>query len=170
MTSDLTPWSDELGKGLIQGYTHEERVEIREQLKQGNRDEFAAKQDLRIGSDHERKFWRESPSEAPPWKPANLGILIATCERGDLRQSRYGLYVYKDGGVEDRKLSISKYQAGREDLMELFNAVRHNSPVYHDGQWGMATLELITAIMESTRTGKDIHLNHQVPMPSEYGA
>ncbi len=170
MTSDLTPWSDEQGKGLILGYTHEQRIEIREQLKQGSRDEFAAKQDLRIGSEHERTFWRETPAETPPWKPANLGILIATCERGDLRQSRYGLNVYKDGGVEDRPLSISKYQAGREDLMELFNAVRHSTPVYHDGRWGMATLELITAIMESSRTGKDIQLTHQVPMPIEYGS
>lgn len=170
MTSDLTPWSDELGKGLILGYTHDERVEIREQLKSGSRDEFAAKHDLRIGSDHERRFWRETPSEIPPWKPANLGILVATCERGDLRQSRHGLYVYKDGGVEDRPLSITKYQAGREDLMELFNAIRNDAPVYHDGQWGMATLELITAIMESSLTGRDIQLSHQVPMPFEYGA
>ena len=43
-------------------------------------------------------------------------------------------------------------------------------PVYHDGQWGMATLELITAIMESSLTGRDIQLSHQVPMPFEYGA
>ena len=95
---------------------------------------------------------------------------MATCERGDLRQSRHGLYVYKDGGVEDRPLSITKYQAGREDLMELFNAIRNDAPVYHDGQWGMATLELITAIMESSLTGRDIQLSHQVPMPFEYGA
>ena len=54
--------------------------------------------------------------------------------------------------------------------MELFNAVRNDAPVYHDGQWGMATLELITAIMESSLTGRDIQLSHQVPMPFEYGA
>lgn len=168
MTADLTPWSDEQGRGLIEGYTHEDRVNIRGELKAGTRDEFEAKDSLRIGSDHERRFWRETPKETPPWRPANLGILVATCERGDLRQSRYGLHVYKDGGVEDRPLRSSRYQAGREDLLELFNAIRYESPVYHDGRWGMATLELITSIMESSRTGKDIRLTHQVPMSPEY--
>ena len=170
MTADLTPWSDEQGRGLIEGYTHDDRVRIRAELKAGTRDEFEAKDSLRIGSDHERRFWREAPKETPPWRPANLGILVATCERGDLRQSRYGLYVYKDGGIEDRALSISRYQAGREDLMELYNAIRNGAPVYHDGRWGMATLELITGIMESSRTGKDIRLTHQVPMAPDYGA
>jgi phthalate 4,5-cis-dihydrodiol dehydrogenase len=50
----------------------------------------------------------------------------------------------------------------------LYNAVRNNAPVYHDGHWGMATLELITGIMESSKTGKDITLTHQVPMSAEY--
>ena len=100
-------------------------------------------------------------TSAYSWRPAS---------GGDLRQSRYGLYVYKDGGIEDRALSISRYQAGREDLMELFNAIRNDAPVYHDGRWGMATLELITGIMESSRTGRDIQLTHQVPMAPDYGA
>ena len=170
MTADLVPWSDEQGRGLIEGYTHDDRVRIRAELKAGTRDEFEAKDALRIGSDHERRFWRERPAEPPPWRPANLGILIATCERGDLRQSRYGLHVYKDGGVEDRPFAQARYNAGQEDLLELHRAVRDGAPVHHDGLWGMATLELITAIMESSRTGKDVRLTHQVPMAPEYGA
>lgn len=168
MTADMVAWSDEQGRGLIEGYTHDDRVKIRAELKKGTRDEFAAKDALRIGSEHEQRFWREAPKETPPWRPANLGILVATCERGDIRQSRYGLFVYKDTGVEDRPLELTRYQAGREDLLELYNAIRHNAPVYHDGHWGMATLELITGIMESSKTGKDIQLTHQVPMPADY--
>ena len=170
MTADLVPWSDEQGRGLIEGYTHDDRVRIRAELKDGTRDEFEAKDALRIGSEHERRFWRETPKEKPPWRPTNLGILVATCERGDLRQSRYGLYVYKDGSVEDRALPESGYHAGREDLIELCNAVRNGAPVFHDGRWGMATLELITGIMESSRTGRDVQLTHQVPMSPEYDA
>ena len=170
MTADLTPWSDEQGRGLIEGYTHDDRVRIRAELKDGTRDEFEAKDALRIGSEHERRFWRETPKEKPPWRPTNLGILVATCERGDLRQSRYGLYVYKDGSIEDRALPEAGYHAGREDLIELYNAVRNGAPVFHDGRWGMATLELITGIMESSRTGRDVQLTHQVPMSPEYDA
>jgi phthalate 4,5-cis-dihydrodiol dehydrogenase len=168
MTADLTPWSDEQGRGLIEGYTHEDRVKIRADLKAGERDEMQAKDDLRIGSDHERRFWREVPKITPPWRPANLGILVATCERGDVRQSRHGLFVYKDDGVEDRVLSNNHYQAGREDLIEIYNAIRNGAPVYHDGAWGMATLELITGIMESSKTGKDVLLTHQVPISDGY--
>ena len=76
MTADLTPWSDEQGRGLIEGYTHDDRVRIRADLRAGTRDEFEAKDSLRIGSDHERRFWRETPAENPPWRPTNLGILI----------------------------------------------------------------------------------------------
>ena len=76
--------------------------------------------------------------------------------------------VYGDGGIEERPLARGRYQAGREDLLELYNAVRHAAPVYHDGRWGMATLELITGIMESSRTGRDVRLTHQVPMSPDY--
>ena len=78
--------------------------------------------------------------------------------------------MYSDSGVEDRALETTRYQAGREDLMELYNAIRNDAPVYHDGAWGMATLELITAIMESSKTGKDIILTHQVPISDDYDA
>ncbi len=64
----------------------------------------------------------------------------------------------------------TQYRSGTEDLLELYNAVVYGAPVYHDGAWGMATLELITGLMESSRTGKDVRLTHQVPMPAEYGA
>ena len=168
MTAELVPWGDD--RGLIEGYTGEERVVIRSDIKEGKRDEFAAKDSLRIGSEHERRVWRERPTERQPWRPTNLGILIATCERGDIRQSKYGLYVYRDGGVEDRDLGDATYRAGREDLLELYNAVVHGTRVYHDGAWGMATMEIIAAVMESSRTGKDIRLTHQVAMPDEYDA
>ncbi len=168
MTAELVPWGDE--RGILERYTPEQRIEVRKQIKAGTRNEFAAKQDLRIGSEHERRTWRERPKERKPWVPANLGILIATCERGELRQSKFGLYIYRDSGKEDLDMGETQYRAGTEDLLELYNAVVNGTPVYHDGAWGMATLELITGLMESSRTGKDVRLTHQVPMPVEYSA
>jgi phthalate 4,5-cis-dihydrodiol dehydrogenase len=166
MSAELVPWGDD--RGLIEGYTGEQRVGIRKEINDGTRDEFGAKASLRIGSAHEQKNWRDEPKERKPWHPANLGILIASCEKGDLRQSKFGLYVYTDGGVEERDLGDSAYRAGREDLLELYNAAIHGAPVYHDGAWGMATMELISAIMESSRTGKDVTLTHQVAMSDDY--
>ena len=168
LTAEMVPWGDE--RGILERYTPEQRIEVRKAIKDGTRDEFAAKASLRIGSEHERTVWREAPKERKPWIPSNLGILIASCERGDIRQSKFGLYIYRDGGKEDLDLGDTQYRAGREDLMELYNAVRNDAPVYHDGAWGMATLELITGIMESSQTGKDVRLTHQVPLPEEYDA
>ena len=168
MTAELVPWGND--RGLVEKYTGEERIEVRRQLNEGTRDEFAAKDALRIGSEHERRIWREPSKERSPWVPTNMGILIATCERGDIRQSKFGLYVYRDDGKEDRDLGETQYRAGREDLMELYNAVRNGAPVYHDGAWGMATLEVITAVMESSRNRKEVRLTHQVAMPLEYDA
>ena len=55
-------------------------------------------------------------------------------------------------------------------MEELYNAVVLNTPVYHDGRWGMATLEVCLAIMESARERKEIMLTHQVPVREDYDA
>ncbi len=168
MTAEMVPWGDE--RGILEKYTPEQRIAIRREIRAGTRDEFAAKDNLRIGTEHERQFWRERPKERQPWIPANLGIVVVTCERGDIRQSKFGLYTYTDEGKEDMDLGETVYRAGTEDLLELYNAVRNGAPVYHDGAWGMATLEVITAIAESSRKRQEIRLTHQVPMPAEYDA
>jgi phthalate 4,5-cis-dihydrodiol dehydrogenase len=168
LTAELVPWGDD--RGILERYTPEQRVEVRRQLRSGTRDEYAGKQSLRIGSQHERENWLNKPKERKQWVPSNLGILMLSCERGDIRQSPYGLYVYGDEGREDMDLGDMGYRPGTEDLMELYNAVRNGAPVYHDGAWGMATLEVITAIRESSIQRKELRLSHQVAMPAEYDA
>jgi hypothetical protein len=46
---------------------------------------------------------------------------------------------------------------------ELYEAVTQDRPVYHDGRWGMATLEVCLAIMQSARERREILLSHQSP-------
>ena len=166
MTSELVPWGDD--RGLVAAYTHERRSEIRREIRAGTRDEFGTKNTRRIGQPDELRIQPAQPGERQAWRPTNLGIIIATCERGDIRQSEYGLYVYGENGVEDRDIGDTRRRPGAEDLIELYDAVIHNKRAYHDGLWGMATLELITGIMESSRTGKDVQLTHQVEMPDAY--
>jgi predicted dehydrogenase len=52
-------------------------------------------------------------------------------------------------------------------LQELYDAVTQDRPVYHDGRWGMATLEVCLAIMQSARERREIMLSHQSPIPEE---
>jgi phthalate 4,5-cis-dihydrodiol dehydrogenase len=43
--------------------------------------------------------------------------------------------------------------------------VIHSRPVFHDGRWGEATLEVCLAILASAKERKEIVLSHQVPSP-----
>lgn len=166
LTAELVPWGDE--RGILEKYDPEQRIAVRKEIRSGTRDEFAAKDALRIGSDHEKRTWIDRPTERKPWIPANLGIVMASCERGDIRQSQYGLYVYSDSGKIETDLGDTQYRPGTEDLLELYEAVVNDAPVFHDGAWGLATLEVITAVAESSRRGGPIRMSHQVAMSPVY--
>ncbi|HZT06751.1 MAG TPA: Gfo/Idh/MocA family oxidoreductase [Chloroflexota bacterium] len=91
-----------------------------------------------------------------------FGLNIVTCERGDVRQSPDGVYVYTAEGR--RELPIEKGAHGREaEMRELYDAVVENRRPFHDGRWGEATLEVCLAILESTATHREITMTHQVP-------
>jgi phthalate 4,5-cis-dihydrodiol dehydrogenase len=99
--------------------------------------------------------------------PNDLGILIASCEKGDIRQSEYGLYVHSDAGTKDVPLIGGGGSSRRGELTELYEAVVLNKPIRHTGSWGMATLEVCLAIMQSAKERKEILLTHQIPAPEE---
>lgn len=54
----------------------------------------------------------------------------------------------------------------RAELEELYNAVVLDKLVHYDGRWGMATLEVCLAIMQSAAERREISLSHQVPAPA----
>ncbi len=156
--SELVPWGTNKSR-----YTYEERGLIRKQLLDGTRDENAAKDEMRIGGSREGASFRQR-SGRRAWVPNDLGILVVSCDRGDIRQSQYGLYVYSDNGVEDIPLPEEGWSR-RAELEELYNAVVLNQRIRHTGPWGMATLEVSLAVMQSARERREILLSHQVPAP-----
>ncbi|MGH7844217.1 MAG: Gfo/Idh/MocA family oxidoreductase [Candidatus Binatia bacterium] len=160
LASELVPWGTDRTR-----YTPEERASIRKGLLDKTRDESKAKDAMRIGGEKEEQYFRGQRT-GRPWVPNDLGILIATCERGDIRQSQYGLYVHSDEGLQDVPLPQTG-MSRRGELEELYNAVVLNKPIRHTGPWGMATLEVCLAIMQSGRERREIALSHQVPAPEE---
>jgi phthalate 4,5-cis-dihydrodiol dehydrogenase len=159
--AELVPWGES-----THWYTMEERVQVRKELRSGARNEAQAKQDMRIGGAgmHYGRPTRK------PWVPEDMGMLVVSCERGDLRHSKYGIFVYDDEGQHDVELMPANPSARRGELVELYDAVVNGKPVYHDGRWGMATLEVGLAIMQSARERREIMLSHQVPVPPDYDA
>jgi len=49
------------------------------------------------------------------------------------------------------------------ELAELYEAVTENRPSFPDARWGMATLEVVLGIMQSSAEHREIQLEHQVP-------
>jgi predicted dehydrogenase len=93
-----------------------------------------------------------------------FGPTLVTCERGDLRESPAGLYLYQHGAVQP--IPIADELRGAAELEELYQAVRYAKPIVHDGRWGQATLEVCLAIVESARTHADVRLSHQTALPT----
>jgi phthalate 4,5-cis-dihydrodiol dehydrogenase len=45
---------------------------------------------------------------------------------------------------------------------ELYEAIVNGKPLIHDGRWAMATLEVGSAMVQSSRERREILLQHQV--------
>ncbi|HEV7662844.1 MAG TPA: hypothetical protein VGQ62_04855, partial [Chloroflexota bacterium] len=108
-----------------------------------------------------------------PWVPEDMGMAIASLDHADVRQAKYGIYIHGDQGKQEidvvagRDMGVAQRRA---ELEELYDAVVMGKPLWHDGRWGMATLEVCLAIMESAKQRKEIMLQHQVPVPAGYDA
>jgi len=90
-----------------------------------------------------------------------FGLTIVSCERGDIRQSPDGLYIYTANGREE--IPCPPFLDRGMELNKLYQAVVENQPVFSDARWGKAALEIVLAILQSSREGRTIELEHQVP-------
>jgi phthalate 4,5-cis-dihydrodiol dehydrogenase len=159
---ELIPWAAEQARSTVPAH-----VATRRAIRSKQRNEDGDKQELRIGGAAGRGVLR--PSTSPAWTPSDLGIVIVSCERGDIRHSEHGVFVYDDDGVHDIDLSALQGPGQRrEELEELYAGIVLGQPIYHDGRWGMATLEACLGLMESARTHSEVQLTRQVALSPEY--
>ena len=93
-------------------------------------------------------------SGAAPWHE-HFGMLIVSCEKGDLRPLPGGVMVYGDDRQRLEELPRPAIpRAGVID--ELCDAVESRTPPLHDGAWGLATLETCLAILRSARESREV--------------
>lgn len=123
-------------------------------------EEELLKEQMRYGGRREGEFSHEWQGDRhQPF----FGLTLVSCDKGDIRQSPDGLIVYGEEGK--REIALPPGSRGREaEVEELYQAVSNNRPVFHDGRWGEATLEVCLAILESARERKEIFLSHQKPV------
>lgn len=92
-----------------------------------------------------------------------FGLVVVSCERGDIRVSPDGLLVYGDDSRAE--IPLAGLPVGREALLdELCGAVLDQLPPAHDGRWGLANLEVCQALAESSATRREVQLMRQVPL------
>ncbi len=98
-------------------------------------------------------------SEGAPWHE-HFGLVIVSCERGDLRPTPKGVLVYGDTTTMD---PLPKPLVARAEVIdELCDAVFERRAPLHDGAWGRATLEACLALRDSARDAREVALGLQV--------
>jgi phthalate 4,5-cis-dihydrodiol dehydrogenase len=90
----------------------------------------------------------------------HFGLLIASCERADLRPTPRGVMIYGDDApVLD---PVPPPRVPRDEVVtEFYDAAIHGKPPVHGGEWGLATMEACFAMLASAREGREIALAHQ---------
>jgi phthalate 4,5-cis-dihydrodiol dehydrogenase len=102
----------------------------------------------------------------PAKKPRQpfFGLTLVSCERGALRQSADGVFVYDEHGRSE--ISCQDWDGPlKVELEDFYESVTEDRPVLHNGKWGKATLEVCLAILRSSQSGREQPVVHQVKSP-----
>ena len=141
----------------------EGRLAARQHITTGTRDEAAAKEQRTLEA---QRTGQGAGAAAPRGSRflSDLGLLVVSCEHGEMRQSPGGIYIYADAGTSEVPLTETR-GAYAPELDEIYDALVYGKPVLHGGRWGLATLEVCLAIMQSATEHRDIPMQHQVALP-----
>lgn len=94
--------------------------------------------------------------------PPFFGLTIISCERGVIRQSPDGLFVYDGDGRTE--VPVSDFVGRSAELIELRDSLRERRAAFPDGRWARATLETCLGIARSADEGREIVLERQVAL------
>lgn len=94
----------------------------------------------------------------------HFGFVLVSCDNADLRPTPSGIEIY--GHTAHSNVPLPTPDIPRREVVdELVRAVRERIRPIHSGAWGMATMEVCFAILESARTGTTIKMKYQCPLP-----
>ena len=87
----------------------------------------------------------------------HFGPLVVSCETADLRPNTREVKVFHAGSIESVHLSPPAVPR-QEVIDEIVQCVRFNNVPLHSGSFARGTLAVCLAILESSRTNKEIYL------------
>jgi phthalate 4,5-cis-dihydrodiol dehydrogenase len=110
--------------------------------------------------------WAAIAKADGPGHQPHFGLLIVSCEKGDMRPSADGIYIYDEDGVREVPIERGRGRPGQGDVIdELYDAVVSKARPFHDARWGKATLEVCLVLLQSSRERRELALAHQVAAP-----
>jgi phthalate 4,5-cis-dihydrodiol dehydrogenase len=93
----------------------------------------------------------------------HFGVLIASCDKADLRPLPQGVMIYAD--AEKRLDPLPAPAVPRAEVIdELYDAVVNGKAPLHSGEWAAATIEVCLAILRSAKERKEIALQNQTAL------
>lgn len=91
-----------------------------------------------------------------PGHHQHFGFVVASCEHADLRPMTDRILIYGE-----KEKHVEALPAPNLPRSEVIDELLSGGKPLHDGEWGMATLEVCLAIPQSAKEGKEILLRHQ---------
>jgi phthalate 4,5-cis-dihydrodiol dehydrogenase len=94
----------------------------------------------------------------------HFGTVVVSCEHADLRAMPNGVMIYQNGTA--RLDALSPPSVPRAEVIdELYSAAVEGKAPLHNGDWAMATLEVMLEILRSSREPGAGTLHHQFAVP-----
>ncbi|MGB3288979.1 MAG: Gfo/Idh/MocA family oxidoreductase [Burkholderiaceae bacterium] len=91
----------------------------------------------------------------------HFGLLIASCDRADLRPGPHGVTIYGDEHTYLDPLEAPVVPRS-EVIDELYAAAIQGKRPFHSGEWATANLEICLAILQSSQERREVLLLHQI--------
>jgi phthalate 4,5-cis-dihydrodiol dehydrogenase len=98
----------------------------------------------------------------------HFGVIVATCERGDLRLSPNGVTIHGIEGTRQLAAPVGTGRPGQGDALDaLWMAVRKKRRCIHDARWAKASVEAVLALLRSAQERREVTLRFQTPVSEQ---
>jgi phthalate 4,5-cis-dihydrodiol dehydrogenase len=88
----------------------------------------------------------------------HFGFVVVSCDRADIRPLPDAIMIYDD--ERQKRIPLTPPSVPRSEVIdELYSAVFSKIPPLHSGNWGMETLKICLAILQSSRENREIEIS-----------
>ena len=91
----------------------------------------------------------------------HFGPVVVSCEKGDIRLTPLGIWVYGPDKENFEALPEPAYPR-KEVIDELFQVLRGQGTLMHSGAWSRASTEVCLGILQAASNQQSVRMHHQV--------